>query len=517
MTLPIYKQEALLVPVKKLEGSDIRKAHKRFTYFFYEEKKCKQCEYLSERHCDICDSCSAFKGARQTSKVIEVKGESFLSLPAGATKKVKKWLTAIGKDDYKIVDKTPDPEDSEIQMKRGIKMVRPLYKYQKKARNTMLEKRRGILSSPPRTGKTLMGAAITCELGLKTLIIASQREWLVGFRDTFIGSKDEEAFTNAKKKQIGFCKTPEDFKNKDICLATFSQFMSAGGKKRLEKIKNLFGLVLIDEVHYTPALQTSRVISRLNPRYMYGLSGTVERKVTKEIEIAHDLVGPILHECDVERLRPKLTVLNTHVKIADPTGGQAGFTYFQGRLQKNKTRRDKIIKEAIRYAEAGHLVLLPLNQVQPILDWTTEINHQMGKGYALPFYGGLSKDQREEFLSRLRKYKSRICVGNISLISTGTNIPRASCIFEILAMNNGPKCGQRLSRILTPFEDKPTPTIVLVIDDSKLVRTIRRAEFWNAIKPRFDPIIGRDDMAQLMSYFKGVSGGQREYDLSEGM
>jgi superfamily II DNA or RNA helicase len=348
------------------------------------------------------------------------------------------------------------------------------------------------------------------------LILASQREWLIGFKDTFIGSKDEEPFTNAKKRQIGFCKTVQDFEKTDICLSTFAQFMSEKGKKKLAKIKNLFGLVLIDEVHLTPALQTSRVVAGLNPTYMYGLSGTVERKVTMEINIAHDLIGPTLHTCKVERLIPRLTVLNTHVKIKDPPGGsQAGFTYFQGRLQKNSTRRDKIITEAIRYAEAGHMVLLPLSQVDPILDWTREINSRMGKGYALPFYGGLSKEQRINFLSKFRKYQAKICVGNISLISTGTNIPRASCIFEILAMNNGPKCGQRLSRILTPYADKPEPVVVLVIDDSKLMRTIRRAEFWGAIKPRFSPKISSQDMGALMAYFKG-DVNRRELDFQEG-
>ena len=75
--------------------------------------------------------------------------------------------------------------------------------------------------------------------------------------------------------------------------------------------------------------------------------------------------------------------------------------------------------------------------------------------------------------------------------------------------SNIPKAEQRLSRILTPTEDgegeipKPTPLIVYVLDDSDLMRKCRRNEFWNAVIPRFDPIINPQDKRSILGYLAG--------------
>ncbi|WP_440705518.1 hypothetical protein, partial [Klebsiella pneumoniae] len=75
--------------------------------------------------------------------------------------------------------------------------------YQPAAVDAILKKKRGVLKAPPRSGKTVMGAAAVCRLGKKTIIMASQREWILGFQETFIGSDTQAALTNCRKTQIG--------------------------------------------------------------------------------------------------------------------------------------------------------------------------------------------------------------------------------------------------------------------------------------------------------------------------
>ncbi len=266
---------------------------------------------------------------------------------------------------------------------------------------------------------------------------------------------------------------------------------------------------LVHNCHYVPALQTSRILAQFSAERIYGLSGTVERKVSEEINIAHDLIGPVVHTTEVESLRAQLTTFFPRIKLTDPKGGsQYAYTYFMQHLESSTPRREKIVKEIIRYARMGHLVLVPLRHVAAILRWTQEINYETETpGFALPFYGGLKKDKRREFLQAAKDYKCRVLVGNIALLSTGLNIPRASCIFEVGATSNIPKAHQRMSRILTPLDDKPTPTIVYVLDDSEAIRKCRRNEFWNCVKPRFDPIISKNDYAALMGYLSDPTGG----------
>ena len=268
--------------------------------------------------------------------------------------------------------------------------------------------------------------------------------------------------------------------------------------------------VLVHNCHYTPALETSRILARFNAEFFFGLSGTVERKVTDEIQITHDLVGPVIFTTEVDRLRAQLVPLFPGVSIADPKGGRAGMTYFQSRLESSTPRRQSIIREAIKYAKMGHLVLIPLTRVANILKWTQEINQEMERpGFALPFFGTMRKDKRAEVIEHAREYRCRILVGNIALLSTGLDIPRASCLFEVSMTSNIPKAEQRLSRILTPMEDvegeipKPTPLIVYVLDDSDLMRKCRRNEFWNAVIPRFDPIINPQDKRSILGYLAG--------------
>jgi Type III restriction enzyme, res subunit len=242
--IPIYRRESFQIPIKFLKEGDVDAAHRRFTYHFYDQKKCKSCDNFEERHNDICDSCAAFKGAKQTSKVVTRKGKDYLSMPGGALKKVKKWLIGRGLDSrYELKDKRSEG----AEFSRPIKFIKEPYTYQEEAVEVLLKKKRGILDSPPRTGKTVMGALAICTVGRKTLILASQREWLLNFQETFIGSETQEKFTNCKKRQIKICKTLKDFEETDICLSSFAKFMSPKGKKLLAKIKNLFGVVCVDE------------------------------------------------------------------------------------------------------------------------------------------------------------------------------------------------------------------------------------------------------------------------------
>ncbi len=496
-----------MVPASRLTEADIKNAHRRFTYRFYTEAACKKCDNLPERHNDICDECPSYLGAKRTSKMVTrgESGKTYLSMPVGASRKVKKWLVARGyADNYKVKDRTPEAAD----FSRRIRVTKKLYDYQVEAVETMLEKKRGIIDSPPRSGKTVLSSAAICKIGKKTLILGAQRQWLLQFRETFVGSETQEGFTNCKKRQIGICKKIEDFRKYDICLATFSIFMSTKGKKLMEKIREWFGCVVCDEIQGVPALQTSRVLSRLNARYMFGLSGTVERKVTEEIQVAHDLIGPIIHKCIVPRLRPKVVTFNTGMKIKDPKlgGSQAGWTYFQTRIENDSERRKKIVKEVIKYAKRGHLVFIPLTRVNAILSWVRDINYEVEQtGYAMPYFGGMKRPVLDEIVQKARRFEIRVLVGQMTMLSTGLNIPRASCLFQLTPTANIPKCDQRVSRILTPMPDKPQPILVQVLDDSDLIRKCMQKEWWGCIKPRFDPIMLPEEEKALLSYFAASS------------
>lgn len=273
--------------------------------------------------------------------------------------------------------------------------------------------------------------------------------------------------------------------------------------------------VLVHNCHYSPALETSRVMARLNSRYRIGMSGTIERKITEEIRITQMLFGRIIYESQVERMVPRVHVMYPAGKVKEPSknSGKAGLVFFQSRLERDTARKESILRTAIKYAKKGHLVLIPLSRVESILEWTRWVNAETErKGFALPFYGGLRKDRRAEVLQMARDYRCRILVGNIALLSVGTNIPRASCLFEVGVNSNLPKAKQRMARILTPLEGKPDPVIVLCLDDIDIIRACKRKEFYSVIKADLKAKIAPDVEREIMAYFAATrtkgGGGQ---------
>jgi superfamily II DNA or RNA helicase len=506
--LKIISEAGFLLPLKDISAGTIEKAQKRFHHRFYQEAKCAKCPFLEERHGENCENCSAFVGARITAKKVVYKNKEYLSIPRGHR--------SIA---LKLAER--DPNVTSVRVVTGHKVNQPMKRaislldnvvlkdYQVEAVQAAFEKRRGIIKSPPRSGKTLIATAFMCQHGGKTIVLAHQREWLLQFKETFYGSKTQQGFTDAKPGQVDLARKLEDFERLDVCLCTFSQFMSDKGKSTLEKIRGMFSSLVVDECHKTPALATSRVLAAFNVKYAIGLSGTPARKITAEIAIAHDLIGPIIYESKVVRERPKVVLLDTPGQFEFNTKmGRAALPSLQSKLENHKERRLKIIKFAIKQAQAGHLVMIPLTRVRSILEWTRLINEMTEKrAYAVPFYGGVPKDFRMKVMERLRLFKSRIVIGNIAMLSTGLNIPRASMLIEQGITSNLPNAEQRFARILTPMDDKPQPTIVFTMDDCDFMRKCRMNEFWNVLVRQFNPIIDPTVKSRLVQYFQSSSGG----------
>lgn len=243
-SLKVVSEAGYLIPLASLPASVVERAQKDHLIRIYQEGRCKKCPYLEDRHSENCDNCEAFIGARQTCKKVVYKNEEHLSIPRGRKNYLMKLLDRLPFDEVRIVSAhTSRPFSRPIRIRKDM----PLRDYQNAAVETAYKRKKGIIQSPPRTGKTVMGAALAAKIGEKTLIIAHQREWLIQFRETFVGSNTQAGFTTAREEQIGFAKTIADFKKYDICLCTFSQFFSEKGKAILKKIRSMFTVILIDE------------------------------------------------------------------------------------------------------------------------------------------------------------------------------------------------------------------------------------------------------------------------------
>jgi superfamily II DNA or RNA helicase len=511
--ITIHAKDALYIKRKDIPSSLREAIKKKYTFRFYEESACKKCEYYDERmehedkHLDICGECSAFLGGSMLATDVKVKKNQYLKTPIGDRKGLVIMLRNQGiRSD--VEEHFPDKK-----FRRPIKFTGTFRgPYQKEAANAIIKSDGGVVKAPPRSGKTVIASAAICKIGKKTLIMASQIEWLNGFKETFIGSPTQVALSDCRPSQIGLCKKYEDFLKYDICLVTVQTLYN---ERLLGKIKNLFTNVVVDEVHTGAAPKYARVLSVLNCQRKIGLSGTPSRKDGRFV-IMRNLVGPVIYEAKVERLRPTIKLVRTeYVKV---TKGQVRWTSLVSGLEKDPKRLKLIAQWAIKDAKDGHMVLIPLTQVTPIKALVKAINIIAGKTLAYPFWGGLSgkmmykgkmTKKRDVYINAARNYKIKILVGNIKLLSTGTNIPRASAIYEVALSSNKENCEQRISRVLTPWDDKPNPIVRIFLDDMAVRRRCLQNEFFNVMKPVFKPIMRGSDMEVLTAYFSNRKQHER--------
>lgn len=438
-----------LTPANKLRAKDL------YQMKVYDEKSCDRCEFRPDRHTDVCEDCPAYLSEIKLWRTVEKGDTTWIGVPRGNRRKLKQF---VGKTKPKIIDKR-----SRKAMRVPLEFTGELRPHQKTPIGEIIDAGYGVLKAPPRAGKTVMAVKISCAFGMKTLILAAQQEWLDEFYRTFCGDDKNEAMSNAPeiekfegRKIVGMCKTVADFEKHDVCLATYQTFITPGGKLKLKAIKNLFGVIIIDEVHYGASTEFAKVLLGLNARHMIGLTGTDDRK-DGLYTIVKDIVGPVTATAVVQTMIPMVQIVPT---TATTTHNYKHWTYAMRYLANHKERNALIVKHAVHDIKAGRSIVIPVTLVKHAQDLADAINEAMSKKVAVAFVSqGLTKDKRREILAGARTYKIKCVVGIRSLVQTGVNVPRWDTLYEVMPISNVPKFTQETSRIRTVEDGKQPPLI----------------------------------------------------------
>ncbi len=471
-----YIKDRLYIPIKAL---NLDKVREKYLVKQYQEDRCAKCPYLQDRHSDTCDECPAYLGEFQLFNEKQHHGKAYVGISIGQQAKIKKVLK-VDKDELSWKDSR-----TKTKFRHKIKFTGTLYSHQEPAVAKMVNKGYGVLQAPPRSGKTVMFTDVMCRLGMKTLIIANQYDYLEQFYETLCGSSTQEPLTNipeieadARTKICGICNTVKDFEKYDICLATYQQFINdKQGKKRLEAVKKLFGLVLIDECDLIPAEAYSRVINQFQSKYRMGCTGTTDRKDGRYFLVDH-LLGPTMYSVDVETLTPRVEFIETGTVIAHDYKVLA---YAYRALAENKKRHKLILDWLEHDVKAGRSVVIPVATVAQCKLLVKDLNKRFDKNIACAFTQATvkKKEDRKKIILRARKGKYKVIVGIRKMVQRGINVPAWDTLYEITPISNAPNFHQETSRILTPLEGKPEPLIRFFLDDFGLSRGCLRTCLYN--------------------------------------
>ena len=464
----------------------------------YDEKQCAKCDYLEERHCDVCQECNAFLSEIKLWK----KQGNLIGVPTGDRKALKR----ICNGKVSIEDKRPKPK-----FKTPLKLVSKLYDYQVEAVKNMAAAGYGILQSPPRSGKTLMANALSIKLGYRTLILAAQHDWLEQFLKEW---REHTNITDIEKwegrKLIGICKQPEEMSKYDIVLATYQSFITKNGKLRLDAIKNKFGTLIVDEVHEGAAQKYAGVIASINARYKFGLTATPRRKDMQE-GVIYKIIGPVKHQVKIPVLKPRLYLHQTGAKTAHNYRLWHAAMRF---LFTHKKRNKIILKQLAADIKAGRKIMVPVTQIDHAKLLVNSINKHFGKKVAVQFTANmLSKKTRGSILDKARAGKIPVLVGTRKIVQTGLNIPCLDMLYVIAPISNEPKFEQETSRIKTKLPGKPQPIVRHFIEDFGPSRGCFRTCFWRTYVPmKFE--MDKATRAQAMAY---INSDRRSSDTNFGI
>lgn len=274
----------------------------------------------------------------------------------------------------------------------------------------------GIFKAWTGYGKSVSGMEILLRLGGNALIIVHQEALLVQWK-----SELEKWIPGAR---IGMVQGQTvDYHDAHIVVATVQTLWQDG--KLPKEFFSSFRTVLIDEIHRHSADKFAETMSRLNPTYFVGMSGTIRRGDRME-GVFHNLIGEILHTAqETNRIVPQV--------FFRETGYRSKFDLkthlFVHKLKYATERTDLIANDIVTCLSSGQgrnpvVMSSSLALLRAISERMKEIEKAKGVSYSHGFYvGGLKKHQREAAAA------CQVMFATIQLAKEGIDIPRLDTLF----------------------------------------------------------------------------------------
>ena len=313
-----------------------------------------------------------------------------------------------------------------------------------------------ILNIPCGFGKTVCANKISCEMGLKTIILVHNSILLNQWVDRI-----SQFIKDAK---IGIIQQNKfDIEDKTHVIASMQTLCSRHDKYD-KNIFNSFGLCIIDETHVAAAQTLSKSIGIISSKYKLGLSATVHRKDGFE-PVLFRTIGEIGVSIERDSNSQEINVEFIHLNFES----EMKFTYRQGGkstpntgvmindICSNKERNDCIIKSIHQKIEEGRHILVISDRRNHITCMSDKLSESGFKDFGFLLGGGgrLKIDKNNKASDK------QVIFATYSFVSEGVDIPSLDTIIFTTPRVD---IVQSVGRILRKHEGKKTPVAIDFID-----------------------------------------------------
>lgn len=337
-----------------------------------------------------------------------------------------------------------------------------LYPYQKNAVESLINANGGILKSKAGSGKTRMGIALICRLGLKTLWLTHTNELL--------NQSYNAAAEFIDKKLLGKITAGKTDISEGITFATVQTLSKAD----LNALRYEWDMIIVDECHrcsgtVNKATMFSKVLNNLAARYKYGLSATLHR-ADGLIKCTYALLGGVAHtvpDSVVNTMRVKIQRKDTGVQISRKcldTDGTLCYAKLINYLAENGKRNCIISNDIEELMRQGHSIIVLSDRVEHLnaLKYTLS---EWGKLETVILHGKVKKADREQALEDMRTKKKHILLATYQLAKEGLDVPCLDRLLLATPVKDYAIVVQSVGRIARVCEGKGTPIVYDYVDD----------------------------------------------------
>lgn len=306
-----------------------------------------------------------------------------------------------------------------------------------------------IINAQPSWGKTFTGIAIATKLKQKTLVVTHTTM----LRDQWV--EEVEKVLGFTPGIIGSSKFNTD---SPIVIANTQTLV-----KHMDKLTEMFGLIILDEAHHVPATTFSTIIDKCKARYKIGLTGTLERKDGKHV-VFRDYFGDIVYKPEKENfMQPSVVIVETDVIFP---GGK----FWANRITElevyNKEYQQIVADMTDAAVGKGHKVLVVAGRVE-LLKACSELS----KCRSATITGELkSLEERNKLLKGIEEDTIDAIYGTLSIFAEGISQSALSCIILATPINNDPLMHQVTARVCRERPGKKQP---LIIDINLIGNSVR--------------------------------------------
>jgi len=396
----------------------------------------------------------------------------------------------IVRDGMDIEDEVLDPIPCPRFKPPGYK----LRDYQRKAVDSWLKSKRGIIVLPTGSGKTLVAVNIIFELNVPSLIVVPTldlvRQWKSVLRESF----DMEIGEYSGEEKI----------LRPITVATYdTAYLCA------EELGNKFLLLVFDEVHHLPSEGYRHIAEMFCSPYRLGLTATYEREDGLHGELPR-LVGGVVFEEKVSRLSGKhlaeysLKRIYTELTDEEKIEYKKNYNYYRNYLRTHnislrnsrdfkffimRTGRDPEARKALLARHRARKIalnsssklrvlsrLLQKHSKDRVIIFTehNDLVRMISHKFLIPSI--IHTTRKEERQDVLEKFKQGIYPRIVSskVLDEGVDVPEANIGIILSGTGSKREFIQRLGRILRKKGNKKAVLYEIVSRETTEVRSSYR-------------------------------------------